>query len=71
MSERLLLNANWPIVQLYFRREHVKCYCDNVDDVRFVLDQYGQLDFDSASSLNHQSAPLRALKQSDTINQGK
>jgi hypothetical protein len=53
------------------RREHVKCYCDNVDDVRFVLDQYGQLDFDSASSLNHQSAPLRALKQSDTINQGK
>jgi hypothetical protein len=59
------------VIFLPENREHVKCHCDNVDDVRFVLDQYGQLDFDSASSLNHQSAPLRAIKQSDKINQGK
>lgn len=53
------------------RREHVKCQWDDVYDVRLVLDQHAELDFYSASPLKHQSAPLRALKQSDKINQGK
>jgi hypothetical protein len=51
MSEWLLFNANSAISW----REQVNFQWDD-DDVRFVLDQYAEFDFYSASSLKQQSA---------------
>ena len=50
MSEWLLFNANSAISW----REQVNFQWDD-DDVRFVLDQYVEFDFYSASSLKQQS----------------
>jgi hypothetical protein len=50
MSEWLLFNANSAISW----REQVNFQWDD-DDVRFVLDQYAEFDFYSASSLKQQS----------------
>jgi hypothetical protein len=51
MSEWLLFNANSSVIcQLY----HYNFQWDE-DEVRFVLDQYDNLDVYSVSSLKHQS----------------
>ena len=50
VSEWLLFNTNFAIFQRYI--SGIKLIFNDIDDeVRFVLDQYAELDFYSASSL--------------------
>ena len=65
LSEWLLFNANSAIFQLYYGKNKFIIKWDD-DVVRFVLDQYAELNFYSASSLKQQSAdrivaPLRHI----------
>jgi hypothetical protein len=55
LSEWLLFNANSAIFQLYYGENKLIIKWDD-DVVRFVLDQYAELDLYSASSLKQQSA---------------
>ena len=53
LSEWLLFNANSAIFQLYYGENKLIIKWDD-DVVRFVLDQYAELDLYSASSLKQQ-----------------
>ena len=55
MSERLLFNANLAIFSAILWQEQVTFQWDD-DDIRFVPEQYTELDFYSGSSLKQQSA---------------
>ena len=55
VSEWLLFTANSAILSATLWREQVNYQWDD-DEVRFVLDQHAELDFNSASSLNQQFA---------------
>ena len=54
VNERLLLNVNSAIFQLY-HDENKLIFNEDDDEVRLVQDQHAELDFDSASSLKQQS----------------
>ena len=56
VSEWLLFNANSAILQLYHGKNKLIFNDMHDDEVRSVLDQHGELDFYSASSLKQQSA---------------
>ena len=53
VSEWLLFNANSAIFQLYYGKN--KLIFRDDDEVRLVLDQHAELDFNSARSLKQQS----------------
>ena len=55
MSEWLLLTPTQQFFTYISWQEQVNFQCDD-DEVRFVLDQYAELDFYIASSLKQQSA---------------
>ena len=55
-DEWLLFNAKWARFQPYHGENKLYQGDDNDDNVRFVLDQYAEMDFYSANSLKQQSA---------------
>ena len=58
-KNKLFLNIEWLLFNVSFSaissREQINFQWDDDDEVRFVLDQYVELDFHSASSLKQQS----------------